>query len=79
MHRSFSKFTALVRRLAKPMVKSTYQKGEAMGIGVAELLVIILIVLVIFGSNRLPALGRGIGRSIKNFREAAREREKGQD
>ncbi|MBK48256.1 MAG: twin-arginine translocase TatA/TatE family subunit [Acidobacteria bacterium] len=50
-----------------------------MGIGVAELLVIILIVLVIFGSNRLPALGRGIGRSIKNFREATRESEKGQD
>ena len=50
-----------------------------MGSGVAELLVIILIVLVIFGSNRLPALGRGIGRSIKNFREATREREKGQD
>ena len=61
------------------MVKSMFQKAEAMGIGVAELLVIILIVLVIFGSNRLPALGRGIGRSIKNFREATREDEKRRD
>tara|TARA_B100002049_G_scaffold213919_1_gene178495 strand:- start:315 stop:554 length:240 start_codon:yes stop_codon:yes gene_type:complete len=79
MRRSFPQFTALVRRLAKPVVNSTSQKGEAMGIGVAELLVIILLVLVIFGSNRLPALGRGIGRSIKNFREATREGEKRRD
>tara|TARA_Y100001949_G_scaffold173277_2_gene178590 strand:- start:983 stop:1135 length:153 start_codon:yes stop_codon:yes gene_type:complete len=44
-----------------------------MGIGVAELLVIILIVLMIFGTNRLPALARGVGRGIKNFREATRK------
>lgn len=44
-----------------------------MGIGVAELLVIVLIVLMIFGANRLPQVGRGIGRGIKNFREATRD------
>ena len=44
-----------------------------MGIGVAELLVIILIVLMIFGPNRLPALARGVGLGIKNFREATRK------
>ena len=44
-----------------------------MGIGVAELLVIVLIVLMIFGANRLPDLGRGIGRGIKNFRDATRD------
>ncbi len=44
-----------------------------MGIGVAELLIIVLIVLMIFGANRLPNLGRGIGRGIKNFRDATRD------
>jgi len=48
-------------------------KEIQMGIGVAELLVIILIVLMIFGTNRLPALARGVGRGIKNFREATRK------
>ena len=50
-----------------------------MGIGVAELLVIVLIVLMIFGTNRLPALGRGIGRGIRNFRDATREGDDPQD
>ena len=48
-------------------------KEIQMGIGVAELLVIILSVLMIFGPNRLPALARGVGRGIKNFREATRK------
>lgn len=38
------------------------------GLGVAELVVILVIVLVIFGAGRLPQLGDGIGRSIRNFR-----------
>ena len=42
-------------------------------IGIPELLVILFIILVIFGASRLPELGRGLGREIKNFREATRE------
>jgi sec-independent protein translocase protein TatA len=39
--------------------------------GMGELLIILLIVLLIFGANKLPAIGDSIGRSIKNFKRAA--------
>ena len=39
--------------------------------GVPELLVILLIVLLIFGAGKLPAIGDALGRSIKNFRRAS--------
>jgi sec-independent protein translocase protein TatA len=38
-------------------------------IGLPELMIILAIVVVIFGANRLPGLGRGIGSAIKNFKE----------
>jgi sec-independent protein translocase protein TatA len=37
-------------------------------LGFQELLLIFLIVLVIFGSTKLPALGRGLGEGIRNFK-----------
>ncbi len=42
------------------------------GFGVGELLVVLVIVLVLF-SNRLPDLGEGIGRSIRKFRKAVNQ------
>ena len=42
-------------------------------IGMPELLIILAIVIVIFGANRLPDLAKGIGKSIKNFKEAAKD------
>lgn len=39
--------------------------------GIWELVVILLIVLVVFGANKLPAIGDALGRSIKNFKKAA--------
>ena len=42
-------------------------------IGLPELLVILAIIILIFGANRLPDIGRGIGRAIKNFKEANNE------
>jgi len=44
-----------------------------MRLGVPELLVILFIVILIFGASRLPELGRGIGKGIKNFKEATKE------
>lgn len=41
-------------------------------LGIPELLIILGIVILIFGANRLPELGRGIGRGIKNFKDATR-------
>lgn len=43
------------------------------GIGTQELLVILLVVLVIFGARKLPEIGVGLGRAIRNFRQAASE------
>jgi sec-independent protein translocase protein TatA len=44
-----------------------------MRLGLPELLIILAIVILIFGANRLPELGRGIGKGIKNFKEANKE------
>jgi sec-independent protein translocase protein TatA len=43
-----------------------------MRLGLPELLVILFIVILIFGASRLPELGRGIGRGIKNFKDATK-------
>jgi sec-independent protein translocase protein TatA len=48
-------------------------KGERMGLGIPELLIILAIIILIFGANRLPEIGRGIGRGIKNFKESIKE------
>ena len=42
-------------------------------IGIPELLVILFIIVLIFGASRLPELGKGIGKGIKNFKEANRD------
>lgn len=39
------------------------------GLGMGELLVILVIVIVIFGATKLPQLGRGLGEGISNFRD----------
>ena len=45
-------------------------------LGLPELLVILVIVVLIFGANRLPELGKGVGSAIKNFKQGMKE---GQD
>ena len=42
-------------------------------LGLPELLIILVIVVLIFGANRLPQLGRGIGSAIKNFKEGIKD------
>ena len=44
-----------------------------MGIGSPELLIILTIIILIFGANRLPEIGRGIGKGIRNFKDATKE------
>jgi len=43
------------------------------GLGVPELVIILVIVVVIFGATRLPQIGEGLGKGIKNFRGALKE------
>ncbi|MDE2060428.1 MAG: twin-arginine translocase TatA/TatE family subunit [candidate division NC10 bacterium] len=40
------------------------------GLGIQELLVILVIVLLIFGVNRLPELGSGLGKAIRGFKDS---------
>lgn len=41
--------------------------------GLPELLIILFIIILIFGANRLPEIGRGIGRGIRNFKDATKD------
>lgn len=43
------------------------------GLGIQELIIILVIVLVLFGATRLPEIGRGIGQAIRNFRKGMSE------
>ncbi len=42
-------------------------------IGMPEMLIILAIVILIFGANRLPELGKGIGAGIKNFKSGMKQ------
>ena len=46
------------------------------GIGMPELIVILVTLLVIFGASRLPEIGAGLGKGIRNFRGSLKETEK---
>lgn len=43
------------------------------GLGIQELVIILIIVLVLFGATRLPEIGKGIGQAIRNFKKATSE------
>lgn len=43
------------------------------GLGMSEILIILLIVVFIFGYNKLPEIGSGLGRAIQNFKKASNE------
>jgi len=49
------------------------------GIGMPELIIILIIILIIFGAGKLPEIGAGMGKAIRNFKGAttdAEEKEK---
>jgi len=47
--------------------------------GMGELIVSLLIVLVVFGANKLPGIGDALGRSIKNFKRASKVEDDAED
>ena len=45
------------------------------GIGMPELIIILVIILIIFGAGKLPEIGAGMGKAIRNFKGATTESE----
>ena len=43
------------------------------GLGLPELILILLAVILLFGGSKLPQLGKGLGESVRSFRKALRE------
>lgn len=43
------------------------------GLGMPELIIILVIIVIIFGAGKLPEIGAGIGKGIKNFKNATRD------
>ncbi len=43
------------------------------GIGLPELLIILLVCLLLFGANRLPEIGRSLGEGIREFKKSLKE------
>jgi sec-independent protein translocase protein TatA len=60
-----------------PPAGSTDTIEEAMmfGIGMPELIIILVIILIIFGAGKLPEIGAGMGKAIKSFKSATAETE----
>lgn len=48
----------------------SYTAPMPFGMGFGELVLILVIVLVVFGATKLPQLGDGLGRAIKNFKRS---------
>ncbi|MCI2186929.1 MAG: twin-arginine translocase TatA/TatE family subunit [Olsenella sp.] len=46
------------------------------GLGIPELLIIVVVVLIIFGPKNLPKLGSALGKTVKNVREGMEEGDK---
>lgn len=43
------------------------------GIGIPELVIILVIILIIFGTGKLPEIGGALGKGIRNFRKASHD------
>ncbi len=52
-----------------------YSGKTMFGLGIGELLIILVIVLVVFGAGKLPEIGEGIGKGIQNFRKSVKTEE----
>lgn len=44
-----------------------------LGLGMPELMVILVILLLLFGGSKLPGLAKGLGQSVKEFKKATRD------
>ena len=51
----------------------TGKESAMFGIGMPELLIILGIAILVFGATRLPEIGSGIGKAIRNFKRSIKE------
>jgi sec-independent protein translocase protein TatA len=58
-------------------LRSLEEVRELFGLGTQELVVILAIVFLIFGAKRLPEIGSGLGKAIKNFKGGVKSIEEG--
>ena len=49
------------------------ERDNMFGIGMPELIIILVIIMIIFGAGKLPDIGAGVGNAIKNFKKATKE------
>jgi sec-independent protein translocase protein TatA len=70
-------FRQIERKCAGTLEQGAKQEKEKemFGIGMPELLIILVIILVIFGAGKLPQIGEGLGKGIRNFKKATKDRD----
>jgi len=44
-----------------------------MNLGFGEILIVLVVVLLVFGANKIPQLGEALGKGIRNFKKATKE------
>jgi sec-independent protein translocase protein TatA len=57
-----------------PRYSSLRKEEREVKIGIPELMIVLVIALVIFGPSKLPALGEGLGKAIRGFKEGLKDK-----
>ncbi len=50
-------------------INSLYKEVSTFGLGLPELIIVLVVALVVFGPGRLPSLGRSLGEAIRGFKK----------
>jgi sec-independent protein translocase protein TatA len=59
-------------RLAGTVAARPLAEASMFGLGFPEIILILVIVILIFGTSRIPELGKGLGEGIRNFKKSVK-------